>query len=179
MDIAQAAFATFGEQYGLPRLRQVVQQIARLRVENHGANRHSQRDVFATLAVAVAGLAALTILREVFFGKTVVNQRVQIFVGHGINTAATPAVATVRSAVRFVFFTAKTRHAIATITGDDFDFGFIYKFHILSLRPAALMTMHRRTVNVRNLCALPAIISDAPALPQGFCRARRAVRARD
>ena len=129
MDVAQATFATFGKQHALSKRGQIVQQITRLGVENHGADRHFQGDVVTALAIAVGATAALTVLREVLFGEAVVNQGIEIFIRNRVHAAATPPVTTVRPAVGFVFFAAKARHAVATIAGDDFDFCFVYKFH--------------------------------------------------
>src|SRR5690606_15367486 len=62
-------------------------------------------------------------------GIAVINQRINIAVGDHVDACAAPAVATIRAAARNILFAAKTGSAIAALAGNDFNDGFVYKFH--------------------------------------------------
>jgi hypothetical protein len=62
-------------------------------------------------------------------GIAVVDKRIDIAVGYGIDAAAAPAIAAVRAASGDEFFAAKARCAIAAFASDDFDGCFVYEFH--------------------------------------------------
>jgi hypothetical protein len=62
-------------------------------------------------------------------GVAVVNQRIDIAVCNGINAASASAIATIRTTEWTEFFTAKRGHAVAAITSDHFDSGFVNELH--------------------------------------------------
>ena len=64
--------------------------------------------------------------------ETVVDQGVEVLVGQQIDVAAITTVATIRSPLGDIFFTAETDTAVATIPGFDPDQHFIDKLHTLT-----------------------------------------------
>ena len=102
-------------------------------VGDHGADRHAQHHIFAALAVAVAAVAVFAALGAVDAGKAIVDQGVDVAVGHGVDAAAAPAIAAVRSASGDVFFASEAGGAIAAVAGFDLDFCFVNEFHVLSV----------------------------------------------
>ena len=85
--------------------------------------------IVAAGTVHVLARTAFAVLGADVLVKAVVDQRVDVAIGYGINTAAAAAVAAVRAAFRDEFFAAKARGAIAALAGDDFDGCFVYEFH--------------------------------------------------
>jgi len=59
----------------------------------------------------------------------VVNQSINIAVRNGMNAASASAIATIRTTEWAEFFTAKRGHAVAAITSDNFDPGFVNELH--------------------------------------------------
>jgi hypothetical protein len=94
-----------------------------------GADRHAQLDVVAALAVAVGAAAVLAAFGEEGALEAEVDQGVEVAVGDGVNVAALAAVAAVRAAHRDVFFAAEGGGAVTAVAGDDFNTGFVEKFH--------------------------------------------------
>ena len=62
-------------------------------------------------------------------GETVIDQRVDVAIGHRVDTAAATAIAAVRAAERNELLAPKARDAIASVAGDDFDLRFVDEFH--------------------------------------------------
>ena len=83
-------------------------------------------DISSEEAVRAAVLAASGF---VAFAVAKIDQGIQIHIGHRPHMAATATVATVWTAKFFVFFMPKRHAAIAAVTGEDVDIGFVYKFH--------------------------------------------------
>ncbi len=73
------------------------------------------------------------VLRAVQARIAVVDQRIDVAIGDGVDGAATAAVAAVGAAERNEFFAAKARNAIATLAGNDFDGCFVDEFHDLDV----------------------------------------------
>ena len=118
MQVAEATRAALGDQFARPVVRQIREHRACFGVGDHGANRHPKRHVVRSRAVAICAAAVAAFVRTVNTRKAVVDQRVDIFVGFGVDAAAASAVATVGSAAWNKFFAAKRRHAIAAVAGD-------------------------------------------------------------
>jgi hypothetical protein len=129
VDVAPAALAALGQQLDLFVLRQVGDDLAGDVVDDQGADRHAQVDVFGALAVAIGTAARLAVARRVDFGKAEVDQRVDVAVGDCVDRAAAAAVAAVRTAERAEFLAAERGAAVAAVAGDDFDACFVDKLH--------------------------------------------------
>jgi hypothetical protein len=71
----------------------------------------------------------LAIFSKMFARVAKVDQGVDVAVGEREHTAASSAIATVRSALRDEFLTAKAVRAIAALAGNNFDGGFVDEFH--------------------------------------------------
>src|SRR5690606_2513957 len=89
-------------------------------------------------AVAVGAVAFFAVLGAVQAGVAVVDQRVDVAIGDGMDGAAATAVAAVRAAEGDEFFATETGGAIAALAGDDFDGGFVNEFHGVSFVPSRL-----------------------------------------
>ena len=80
----------------------------------------------------------LTALGLVASGVAVIDQRVQIGVGHGEHMPTSPPIATVGATEFLVFFVPERHAAIATITCGNVNKGFIDELHgISSLQKSA------------------------------------------
>src|SRR5690606_42007253 len=97
-----------------------------------GASRAAQGDGGGCRAVSVRAAAVCAVLGPMQARGAEVDKRVDVAVGHGKDAAAAPAVTAIGPALGDEFFAAKARHAIAAFTGDDFDGGFVYEFHMYS-----------------------------------------------
>ena len=79
--------------------------------------------------VLVGATAALAVLRPVDPREAVVDQRVDVAIGDGVDAAAAAAVAPVGPAVRHVLLAPEARRPLAAVAGDDFDLRFVDEFH--------------------------------------------------
>jgi hypothetical protein len=79
-------------------LQQLGHHLAGLGVGDDGAHRHAQHDVGAGRAELVGAAAGLAVLRLVAARVAVVDQGVDVAVGHRPDAAAAPAVAAVGAA---------------------------------------------------------------------------------
>ncbi len=85
--------------------------------------------VFTGRAKHVRAHAVFTTARFVAARVAVVDQGVQVGIGHAIDVATTAAVTTVGAAEFFVFFVPERCGAVAAIAGNNFYGGFIDEFH--------------------------------------------------
>ena len=127
--IAETAVAAFGDHDDLAGCQQLVQHIVGFGVNHHGADRHFQNDVVTGRAEHVRTHTVFAPFSFVAARKTVVNERIQTGIGHGIYIAAATAVTAVGAAEFFVFFVPERDAAIPAVTGDDVNKGFVNKFH--------------------------------------------------
>ncbi len=84
----------------------------------------------APRAVLVRAAAVLAAIGAMDARVAIVDQRVDVAVGHGPDAAAASAVAAVGSAARHVFFAPKRRRAVAAVAADDLDERFVEEFHL-------------------------------------------------
>jgi len=128
--IAKAAIATLGNGDHLTGLEQLKQQLARFRIRNDGPHGHFERDVIPGGTEHVRTHAMLTALGIVPAREAVIDQGIEVGVGHRKHMAATATVATVGTAKLFVFFMPKRDAASATISSGDVNVGFVNEFHV-------------------------------------------------
>src|SRR5262249_4959466 len=129
VEVAEAAFAARGEERPFAVLGEVRDQLAAVHVLDDRAHREAQHDVVRALAVAVAAAAVLAALGAEDARVAVVDERVDVGVGHTPDAAATAAVAAVRTALGDILLAAEGGGAVAAFAGDDFDAGFVEEFH--------------------------------------------------
>jgi len=129
VDVAQAAAAAAGDQHFLAVFVEVGDQFLGLEVADHRADRKAQRDVLAALAVAVSAAAVLAALGAEAAGVAVVDQGVEVAVGHRIDAAAASAVAAAGAALGNELLAAEGGGTVAAVAGEDFDAGFVKKLH--------------------------------------------------
>ena len=106
-----------------------MQHLARGLVGNDGAHGKAQRNILAGRAKHVRAHAVFTTARFVAARVAVVDQGVQVGIGHAIDVATAPAVTAVGAAEFFVFFVPKRCGAVAAVPGNNFYGGFIDEFH--------------------------------------------------
>ena len=106
-----------------------MQHFARGFIGDDGAHGQAQGDVLAGRAEHVVAHAVLAALRLMAARVTVVDEGVQIHIGHGIDVAATATVTTVGSAEFLVFFVPERGCAITAIARGNFNIGFIDELH--------------------------------------------------
>src|SRR4029079_12502377 len=115
--ITEAAFAALREHRARLMVREVCNELARLEVRDDRSHGKSQHNVGFPAPVAVRALAFPAIFRTMDARITIVDQRVDIAVGHGVNGAAAAAVTAIGPAARHELFTAKARKAFPAFPG--------------------------------------------------------------
>ena len=121
--------AALGNQQLLIVTGQIPQQFAGVFIGGTGSHRHAQDLVLAATTGTVGTLAVLATLGGVEALETVVDQGVQVFIGHQIHVATITAVTAVRAAVRDVLLAAEAHTTVTTVTGIDSNLDFINKLH--------------------------------------------------
>ncbi|KAG1364579.1 hypothetical protein G6F61_013821 [Rhizopus arrhizus] len=129
MHVAQAAAAALGHQQAVVVLGQVADDFIGGDVDDHGADRHGDGQVFTALAIGLAAHAVLAALRLEDAVMAEVDQGVQVFVGADVHAAARTAVAAVRAAERNELLATEANASVAAVAGEHFDFCFVYQFH--------------------------------------------------
>ncbi len=129
---ASAASAT-GDHQTLIGMSEVVDQLAGFGVEEHGAHRNLQDQIFAIAAGAVGAHAVLPALAFVLWVEAEIDQRIVSLAGFEDDTAAVSPVAAGRSAAGNELFPAKGHTSITPVTGFYPNFGFIDKHSLSSV----------------------------------------------
>src|SRR5450830_167491 len=129
MDITPTTFASLSQQHYLFVISQIGDMLTGVVIHDQRADRHTQENIVCALAIAIGAAAVLAIARLVQLGIAIVDQGVDITVGHRPDGAALATIAAIGATEWTEFFTAKTGYTIATITGNDFDFCFVDKLH--------------------------------------------------
>ena len=137
MQVPQPAAAAGGQDGALTVGGQVRDHGAAGFVGDDGAGRHAQLDVTAGGAEAVRAAAVHPVARMMAARVTVVEQGVDVAVGHGPHAAAPAAIAAVGPALGDEFFTSKRHAAVAAVAADRFDTHFIDEFHRILLEVAS------------------------------------------
>ncbi len=127
--VTQAVPAAFSDHQTLTMFRHVAHGFAGALIDNSRTDRHFNRNVFTAFTGAIAARAILTTFRTERFFKTVIDQRVQVFVGFHPYVAAITAITAVRAAFWNIFFTAEAHATITAITCNDQNRCFINKLH--------------------------------------------------
>ena len=127
--VAQPALAAAGHQQALAVLGHVADDLVGVDVDDHGTHRHDDGHVVAALAVFLLAHAALALLGLEAALVAEVDQGVEVLVGLQPDAAAIAAVAAVRAALGDELLAPEAHAAVAALSGNDGDFGFIYKFH--------------------------------------------------
>src|SRR3546814_10547212 len=92
---------------------QVEQLFARLGIENCRSHGNPQDDVRRPGSVLVGSASIFTVFRPVQASVAVVDQCIDVTVGHRMDAAAATAIAAVRAALGYEFFAAKACRAVA------------------------------------------------------------------
>src|SRR5690606_26800225 len=127
--VAPAALATAREQRRLAVLDEIGDQLAGVLVEHLRAHRHAQADVLAGGAVLIGTASALAVAREELALVPVVDERVDVAVGHCPDAAAAPAVAAVGAAARNVLLPTERHRAGTAVAAGHLDARFVDEFH--------------------------------------------------
>src|SRR5690606_30526642 len=98
-------------------------------VEDLRAHRYAQADVLGRGAVLVGAAPALAVLRDELALVAVVDQRVDVAVGHRPDAAAAAAVAAVGATLRDELLAAERRDAVAAVAGGDLDGRLVDELH--------------------------------------------------
>src|SRR5690606_34827497 len=132
--IAQPMPTTLSDQQLLTRLGQITNYILGSSIDHRSAHRHRQEQIFPLGASTFGASALLTIGRIEATGVTVIDQGIEVFVGHQINGAAVAAVTTVGAAFIDEFFATKTHHAVTAVAGLYKNRYIIDEFHGIASR---------------------------------------------
>ena len=145
MQVAKTTVAALGQQHPDIRVQQLGEHFVSLEITNDGAYRHAQHDVIGCSTELVRATPGLTVARLVTARITVIDQRVDVAVGHRENTAATTAITAIGSAERDELLAPKAHAARTAGTGGDVDGGFVNEFHAAQpLGPMASITQKPR-----------------------------------
>ena len=96
---------------------------------NHGTDGHTQPDVISRGTVLVGTATVFAVSRFMTARVAIVDQGIDITVGHCPDAATAATIAAVWAASRNEFFAAKRHDAIAPMAGNDFNVRFINKLH--------------------------------------------------
>ena len=129
MQVAEAAVTAFGQQALFAVLQQFHHHFAGFEVADDGAHGHAQGDVRAGRAELVGATALLAVARFVAAGIAVVDQGVDVAIGHDIDVTASPAIAAVGAAEGDEFLATEADATAAAVAGGHIDGGFINEFH--------------------------------------------------
>jgi len=127
--VAQAVPAALGDHQLLARGDQVTDHFLGRGVDHGGADRHAQEQVLALLAGAIGAATVLAALGLVVAGIAIVDEGVEVLVGHHVHRAAVTAVAAVGATVLDEFLAAEAHATVAAVTGFYPDRYFVYKLH--------------------------------------------------
>ena len=103
-----------------------------------GPLRDFQDDAFAVLAVASSLSAFLTVSGGKFPPMAIIVERVQTLVDFKDHIAAPAAIASIRSSVGDIFFTAEADMTVAALAGTNDDFCSVCKHNDLLLKSKKL-----------------------------------------
>src|SRR5690606_4174001 len=107
----------------------VEQLLVGIGVEDDRTYGYTQDNVVGASAILILAASVLAIFGAMQAGVTIVDECIDIAVGHGKNAAAATAVAAVRPSLGNELLAAKAGHAISALAGNDFYGGFVYEFH--------------------------------------------------
>jgi len=127
--IAKAAIAALGNGDDLARHQQLKQHLAGFGVGDDGADRHFERDVVACRAEHVGTHAVLAALGIVPARKAVVDQGVQVGIGHRKNVAAAATVAAIGAAKLLVLLMPERDATRPAVSRGDVNVGFVNELH--------------------------------------------------
>ena len=91
---------------------------------------HPQNDVLGSRAVLITAAPVLTALGPMQTGVAIVDQRIDVAISDRNDTAATAAIAPVRTTLGDIFLSPKARHAVAAVTSDHLDASLVDEFHL-------------------------------------------------
>ena len=143
---------TFRHHYPLVGRFQICDQLFGVNIDNAGANRYLDQEIFAPSSGAVTALSRLAGLRPITRLESEVDQRIHGRIGLQKDTASVPAVAAVGPAFLDILFTPKTETAISAFSSLDLDFCFVNKFH--KPNPGRLLVRSAQTKKPRRLTGL-------------------------
>ena len=113
----------------LAGLGQVANHFLGRGVDDRGADRYAQYQVFAFFTGAVGAAAVGATLGIEVPGVTVVDQGVEVFVGHHVDGTAVTAVTAVRATVFDEFFATETHATVTAVACFYSDGNFINELH--------------------------------------------------
>jgi len=122
------------EQGALAIACQVGERVAGGGVAHDGAHGHAQLDVAAAAAILFRAVPAIAILCAMDACIAVVDQRVEVAVGHRPHAAAAPAVAAARPAARHGPLAPEGSAAVPALAGVHFDLRLVDEFHGLEMK---------------------------------------------
>jgi hypothetical protein len=129
MDVAPAALAALGEQFGLAVFGQVGDDFAVDVIDDQGTDRHAQVDIVRALAVAIRAAAWFAVAPVVGFRIAKIDQRVDVPVRNRPDRAALAAVAAVRTAEGAELLAQERGATVAAVARNDFNSCFVDKLH--------------------------------------------------
>ncbi len=130
--IAQAVKAALGDFEFLADFGQVAELFGGIAINDGGADRHGQKQVFAFATGAVFTAALLTVLGAIAGLKAVVDQGVEGFVRNQVHTPAVTTITPVGAAFGNKFFPPEAEATVASFARFYMNGRFIYKFHFLT-----------------------------------------------
>src|SRR4029078_10691698 len=121
--------ATLGDERACTVVIEIGDEFAAVGVGDRRAHRHAQHHVLSAATVAVGAVAVLAALRAMDARVAVIDERVDVAVGLGVDAAAATAIAAVGTAAGDILFSPERRDAIAAVAGDRLDRRLVDEFH--------------------------------------------------
>src|SRR5690625_1065135 len=135
LEVAQPTGPALGEGDALAILGEVKEQIARVQIINAGANRHAQCDICTRGTKLIASAPVLAVGCTMDAGIAKVHQGIDVSVCDSVDVATTAAIATIWAPFGDKTLAAKAGDAVSAVASNDFNRGFINKFHGVILQP--------------------------------------------
>src|SRR5579883_745425 len=138
MRVAETAIAAARQQGALAALGEIGEQGRAVLLVDLRADRHFEDRVGPVRAMAILAHAGAAIFGKEMLLIAVVDERIKAVDGFGDDIAPFAAVAAVRTAEFYEFFTPKRHAAVSAVARADIDLGLVEEFHAIGpWHPAA------------------------------------------
>ena len=129
VQVTPTTSATFGQAQSLTVIGQVSDDLIGIHLMNDGAHWHAQFNIFTSATITIRATTWLTILRQMFFRKTIIHQGIDVSISDRIYASASTTITTIWSAKFNKFFATHRSASRAAMACHYFNTSFVDKFH--------------------------------------------------
>src|SRR5262245_17234094 len=127
MRVAVSPTSSSSDQHAFAGLREIVEGLASVGIENHGSQRDTDLKIFAVLSMSVASFPMAAAVRAKRVVVTEFDECVFLGVGNHVDAAPVPAVSAAGPSVWNKFLAAKRNTPVSAVSCADSDLGFVNK----------------------------------------------------